>query len=145
MTRFVDPQLTPLLPAPGATARRRQRAVQANGGWSDVRIPMSEIPVLRDAEPQALVLTLYGDGKHRHHQLASADSIVTRDLAAGDIRRAEYRAELRRAPFDTSCLGWSVLVLRVQQAPAVDAVRPPGPVIAVDAGHPPAGSTGPGG
>jgi N-acetylmuramoyl-L-alanine amidase len=59
--------------------------------------------------------------------------------------RAEYRVELHDQPFGY-LVRWdgSAIVLRVRRPPEVDAARAlAGLVIAVDAGHPPGGSTGP--
>lgn len=147
---FVDPSELAMLPL-GAPAPRRVSSnarVVHSPGWSDVRIPVSEVPPYSvDAEPGALVLTLYGTTANTDIiNFSSTDSVVRRvTWRQVTSDRAEYRVELQEAPFGY-LVRWEsgVLVLRVRQAPAVDRERPlRGLVIAVDAGHPPAGSTGP--
>ena len=147
---FVDSaEIAPLpvgVPAPRRIAGNAR--VVASRGWSDVRIPMSEPPAYSvDAEPQALVLTLHGTTANTDIiNFTSTDSVVRRVTwrqVAND--RAEYRVELHDAPFGYLVM-WerNTLVLRVRAAPAINRARPlQGLVIAVDAGHPPAGSTGP--
>jgi len=147
---FVDPAELAPLPA-GTPAPRRavgNARVVASAGWSDVRIPISEVPPYSvDAEPQALVLTLHGTTANTDIiNFTSTDSVVRRVTWRQVLNdRAEYRVELHNAP-----LGYLVMwerntfVLRVRKAPAVNRSRPlQGLVIAVDAGHPPGGSTGP--
>jgi N-acetylmuramoyl-L-alanine amidase len=147
---FVDPaELTPL--PPGTPAPRRvagNARVVASPGWSDLRIPMSEVPAYSvDAEPQALVLTLHGTIANSDIiNFTSTDSIVRRVTWRQVLAdRAEYRVELHDAPFGYLVM-WerNTFVLRIRKAPGINASRPlQGLVIAVDAGHPPAGSTGP--
>jgi N-acetylmuramoyl-L-alanine amidase len=147
---FVDPAELSLLP-PGAAAPRRvagNARVVANGDWSDVRIPLSEVPPhVVDAEPGALVVTLYGTSANTDIiNYTSADSIVRRvTWRQESSERAVYRVELHEAPFGY-LVTWdrNTLVVRVRRAPRVTRSRPlDGLVIAVDAGHPPAGATGP--
>jgi N-acetylmuramoyl-L-alanine amidase len=147
---FVDAaELTPL--AAGAPAPRRvanNARVMHEGSYSDLRIPMTDIPPYSvDAEPQALVLTLYGTTANTDIiNFSSTDSIVRRvTWRQVTSDRAEYRVELHQPPFGY-LVRWDggALVLRVRQAPVIDAARPlQGLVIAVDAGHPPGGATGP--
>ncbi len=147
---FVDPaELSPL--APGASAPRRvagnARVVSATD-WSDVRIPLSGVPPYAvDAEPDALVLTLFGTRANTDIiNYSSADSVIQRvTWRQVTSDRAEYRVQLRRPPFGYLVL-WerNELVLRVRRPPRPDAAHPlDGLVIAVDAGHPPGGATGP--
>jgi N-acetylmuramoyl-L-alanine amidase len=109
---------------------------------------MNEVPPYSvEADAQALVLTLYGTTANTDIiNFTSTDSIVRRvTWRQVTSDRAEYRVELRDPPFGYLVL-WdrSALVLRVRQAPTIDASRPLlGLVIAVDAGHPPGGATGP--
>lgn len=147
---FVDSSEVALLAA-GTPAPRRvagNARVVHDGRWTDVRIPMSDVPPYSvDAEPQALVLTLHGTTANTDIiNFTSTDAIVRRVTWRQVLNdRAEYRIELHDAPFGYLVL-WdrNALVLRVRGAPAVNAARPlQGLVIAVDAGHPPAGSTGP--
>jgi N-acetylmuramoyl-L-alanine amidase len=147
---FVDP--TELEPLPAGTPAPRRIAGNArvvhNGGWTDVRSPMSEVPPYSvEAEPQALVLTLHGTTANTDIiNFTSTDSIVRRVTWRQVLNdRAEYRVELHAAPFGYLVM-WdrNALVLRVRGTPAIDQSRPlNGLVIAVDAGHPPGGTTGP--
>jgi len=147
---YVDP--AELAPLPAGTPAPRRVAGNArvvhNGGWSDVRIPMSDIPPYSvESEPQALVLTLHGTTANTDIiNFTSTDSIVKRVTWRQVLNdRAEYRVELHAAPFGYLVM-WdrNALVLRIRRAPEVDQSRPlQGLVIAVDAGHPPAGTTGP--
>ena len=147
---FVDSTEVAPLP-PGTPAPRRvagNARVVASAGWSDVRIPMSEVPPYSiDAEPQALVVTLHGTIANTDIiNFTSTDSLVRRVTWRQVLNdRAEYRVELHHAPYGYLVM-WdrNALVLRVRAAPVVDRSRPlDGLVIAVDAGHPPAGTTGP--
>ena len=122
--------------------------VTTGDGWSDLRIPMGERPA-HQVTPQrdALVLTLYGTVANTDIvNLATADPAirdVTWEQVASD--RARFTLHLRGAPFGYLVF-WdrNALVLRVRHTPRVNAARPlQGRTIAVDAGHPPAGSTGP--
>ena len=147
---FVDrTEIAPL--PPGTPAPRRvagNARVVHEGSWSDVRIPLSEIPAYSiDAEPQALVLTLHGTTANTDIiNFTSNDPIIRRVTWRQVLNdRAEYRVELHRAPFGYLVM-WdrNALVLRVRATPAINATRPlEGLTIAVDAGHPPAGTTGP--
>jgi N-acetylmuramoyl-L-alanine amidase len=147
---FVDQTEIAPLP-PGTPAPRRvagNARVVHDGSWSDVRIPMSEVPPYSvEAEPQALILTLYGTTANTDIiNFTSTDSIIRRVTWRQVLNdRAEYRVELHGAPFGYLVV-WdrNALVLRVRATPAINAARPlQGLTIAVDAGHPPAGTTGP--
>ncbi|HEX6315791.1 MAG TPA: N-acetylmuramoyl-L-alanine amidase [Gemmatimonadaceae bacterium] len=141
-----------LAPLPMGTPAPRRVAgnvrVIGSPGWSDVRIPISDVPPYSvDAEPQALVLTLHGTTANTDIiNFSSTDSVVRRVTWRQVLTdRAEYRVELHDAPFGYLVM-WdrNALVLRVRATPPVDPARPlQGLVIAVDAGHPPAGTTGP--
>jgi N-acetylmuramoyl-L-alanine amidase len=147
---FVDQ--TELAPLPAGTPAPRRIAGNArvvhNGGWTDIRIPMSDVPPYSvDAESQTLILTLHGTTANTDIiNFTSTDSIVRRVTWRQVLNdRAEYRVELHNAPFGYLVM-WdrNALVLRVRGLPAIDRSRPlNGLVIAVDAGHPPAGTTGP--
>jgi N-acetylmuramoyl-L-alanine amidase len=147
---FVDPDELNALPA-GTPAPRRvagNATVVARGEWSDVRVPVTDVPPHAvDAEPGAIVLTLYGT--HANTDIinfTSTDSIVRRvTWRQVTSDRAEFRVELHEAPYGYLTM-WdrNAIVLRVRRSPRTDAARPlAGLVIAVDAGHPPGGSTGP--
>ena len=147
---FVDPDELAMLPA-GAAAPRRvagNARVTAAGEWSDVRIPVSDRPpYAMDADGNALVLTLYGTQANTDIINYSSDDPIVRRVTWRQVsgERAEYRIELRQAPFGYLVL-WdrSALVIRIRRPPHIDASRPlAGLVIAVDAGHPPGGATGP--
>ncbi|HSA54112.1 MAG TPA: N-acetylmuramoyl-L-alanine amidase [Gemmatimonadaceae bacterium] len=149
---FVDPMELAFLP-PGSPAPRRVagNAVvvpDSRSEWSDLRIPIAQLPPYSvDVESNALVLTLYGTIANTDIiNFASADSVIRRvTWRQVNSDRAEYRVELVDAPFGYLVLPErNALVLRVRRAPRVSAGRPlQGLVIAVDAGHPPGGSTGP--
>jgi N-acetylmuramoyl-L-alanine amidase len=147
---FVDSAEVEPLPV-GSPAPRRvagNARVVHDGGWTDVRIPMSGPPPYAvEAEPQALVLTLYGTTANTDIiNFTSTDSIVRRVTWRQVLSdRAEYRVELHDAPFGYLVM-WdrNTLVLRVRARPTINASRPlQGLTIAVDAGHPPGGTTGP--
>jgi N-acetylmuramoyl-L-alanine amidase len=139
------------LPA-GAVSPRRvagNARVVADSQWSDVVIPVGERPAYRvEPDGRRLVLTLYGTTGstdilgHR----AGSSAVIQQVTAWQDATdRTRFVVELARPVF-----GWQVLwqgsslVLRVRRPPAVTAERPlDGLLIAVDPGHPPAGSTGP--
>lgn len=147
---FVDP--AELAPLPAGTPAPRRVAGNArvvnSGAFSDVRIPMSDMPPYSvDAEPEALVITLHGTTANTDIiNFASSDSVVRRVTWRQLLSdRAEYRVELHDAPFGYLVM-WerNTFVLRIRKPPVVNRARPlQGLVIAVDAGHPPAGSTGP--
>ena len=156
LTVFVDSSEVSVLP-PGTPAPRRvagNASVRFAGEWSDLRIPLSDVPPHAvDVIPEGLLLTLYGT-------VANTDilNFDTRDPLIRRVtwrqvsaERAEYRVELAE-PLFGYIVFWDrgALVLRVRRPP----VRPQQPafaesgslaglVIAVDAGHPPAGATGP--
>ncbi len=147
---FVDRAEVEQLPA-GTPAPRRvagNARVAHEGGFTDLRIPMSEAPAYSvDAEAQALVLTLYGTIANTDIiNFTSTDPIVRRvTWRQVQSDRAEYRVELLDAPYGYLVM-WdrSALVLRVRAKPTINASRPlQGLTIAVDAGHPPGGTTGP--
>lgn len=147
---FVDRAEVAPLP-PGTPAPRRvagNARVVRGDGYSDLRIPMGDIPAWSvDAESQALTLTLYGTTANTDIiNFTSTDSVIRRVTWRQPLEdRAEFRVELHDAPFGYLVF-WErgAIVLRVRQAPKIDRSRPlRGLVIAVDAGHPPAGSTGP--
>ena len=116
--------------------------------WVDVVMPIGERPPYQvQALGDRLELTLYGTRANSDIiQFMANDSLVRRitwEQVATD--RARYVLHLARPAF-----GWLVmwergsLVLRVRRPPVVDPARPlAGLTIAVDAGHPPAGATGP--
>lgn len=147
---FVNADELSFLPE-GTPAPRRiagnARVVSAPG-WSDLRIPIAAVPPYNlDVEERALVLTLYGTTANTDIiTFASRDPVIRRVTwrqVASD--RAEFRVELHDAPYGYLVFrDQSTLVLRVRRRPEVNAEQPlAGLVIAVDAGHPPGGTTGP--
>lgn len=120
-------------------------------GWVDVALSMGDRPPFAvDENGHDLVLTLYGTQ-------AAPDAIqyVTDTTGQPLVRavtwsqetsdRARVTIHLSSPPFGYLPL-WtgSALVLRVRRPPAVDSLAPlAGRTIVVDAGHPPAGTTGP--
>ena len=116
--------------------------------WVDVVMPVGDPPPFQvQALGNTLELTLYGTRANSDIiQFAANDSLVRRitwEQISSD--RARYVLHLAQPAF-----GWLAMwergsfVLRVRRPPAIDARRPlAGLTIAVDAGHPPAGATGP--
>lgn len=149
---WLDDDMLELLPEEADSPRRTAANARAVEGdrFTDVRIPVTSRPPyfveeLRD-EP-ALILTLYGTVSNTDIiNFPTADPSVrdvTWEQVASD--RVRYTVHLRHAPFGYLVL-WErgALVLRVRRPPAVNALNPlAGLVIAVDAGHPPIGATGP--
>jgi N-acetylmuramoyl-L-alanine amidase len=135
-------------PAPRRVAADARLAPGPNGEWTDLIIPIGERPPYDvRAEGNSLVLTLYGTVANTDIlAYAGNDSLVRRvswRQEAGD--RARFDLELPFPPYGYLVL-WqrNALVLRVRRPPHVDAASPlKGLTIAVNAGHPPAGSTGP--
>lgn len=134
-------------PAPVRVAGNA-RVISRGSEASDLVIPMGERPayIVHEGERQ-LVLELYGTVANTDIlNYATGDSIVRRvtwEQAGRD--RARYVVELN-APVFGYVVRWErgALVLRMRRAPVVNPTRPlQGLIIAVDAGHPPAGSTGP--
>lgn len=147
---WVDPAELRLQPAGSPSPRRiasnaRVREVEE---WADVTIPITERPPHQVEETErGLVVTLYGTRANSDIiNLTTRGSIVRRvvwEQVTSD--RARYTIELVEPPFGY-LVRWErgALVIRVRSAPRIDLGRPlEGVAIAVDAGHPPAGSTGP--
>ena len=133
-------------PPPRRTAGNAR--VVASEAWVDLVIPTGDRPpLLVEQLPNALQLTLYGTRATTDIiRYPSTDTLVRRvrwEPVAAD--RVVFTIELSRAPYGYLVM-WrdGALVLRVRRPPSVDRGRPlRGLTIAVDAGHPPAGSTGP--
>ena len=133
-------------PAPVRVAGNAR--VVAGEGWSDVMIPVGAAPPWAiEAGDRQLELTLYGTVSNTDIvNYATRDSLVERvtwEQVTSD--RARYVMHLRQAPYGYLVrYERGVFVVRVRAAPRISAQRPlSGLTIAVDAGHPPAGSTGP--
>ena len=125
---FVD--RTEVEPLPVGTPAPRRVAGNARvvheGGWTDVRIPMSEAPAYSvDAEAQALILTLHGTIANTDIiNFTSTDSIVRRvTWRQVQSDRAEFRVELLDAPFGYLVM-WdrNALVLRVRGKPTINRI-----------------------
>ena len=113
-----------------------------------IRVPLSHrVPFQVTETDRTLVLRLYGAlGDVNWIQYGAADSLIQRVAwAQGDREEVTLTVELSRRLWGYHA-SWERgdLVLDVRRAPALDAGGSlQGRVIAVDPGHPPAGSTGP--
>ena len=122
--------------------------VSPDSAWTDVLFPLSNPPpFLIEEDHDKLIVTLYSTrGTTDIISYRPGDALVravTWEPVATD--RVRYVVHLRRAPFGYYMFhDGQRLVLRVRKGPVVNKERPlEGLLIAVDAGHPPAGSTGP--
>ena len=136
---------------PGTAGPRRTAAnarVVSGREWADLVIPVGDPPAYEVREDGAkLVLLLYGVQANTDILgYTGGDSLVRRVRWYQETSdRARFEIDLANAPF-----GWmpmwerGVFTLRIRRTPPVDAAHPlRGLTIAVNAGHPPAGSTGP--
>jgi N-acetylmuramoyl-L-alanine amidase len=145
----------------GPSVRPPQRVVGAvrvvpAPGWVDVVLAVGDRPAYQVEETgNDLVLTLYSTQAstsliHYVGRLGGPpgppDTLVESVTWSQETRdRARYTIHLSRAPYGYLAM-WTAsgFVLRVRRPPVIDAHAPlAGLTIAVDAGHPPAGSTGP--
>lgn len=117
--------------------------------WVDVRLATGEPPAyLMEQDGASMVLTLYqtvvgGDLRILHVANDSLVRHVTWEPVASD--RTRLTLHLGARPFGYMVF-WDrgVFVLRLRRTPAIERRRPlAGLTIAVDAGHPPVGATGP--
>jgi N-acetylmuramoyl-L-alanine amidase len=147
---WVDAAQVTKLPA-GSAAPRRVSAnarLVPDSGYVDLVIPMGARPAYRvEAEGRTLRLTLHGvTGNSDIISFQQADSLVHDVQWTNEASdRAVYTVQLQRDVY-----GWlafwrgDAFVLRLRRPPVIDAVSPlRGLTIAIDPGHPPAGSTGP--
>jgi len=126
--------------------------------WVDVNIPIAERPAyFVDERERGFGLTLYGTrGNTDLVTYPTTDSLVRHVEWTQVLNdRAEYRIELSATPFGYLVLYENgIFTLRIRRLPPSCALRSSecgararhpltGLVIAVDAGHPPAGSNGP--
>jgi len=138
--------LPPGTPAPRRTAANAR--IVGGRDWVDVVIPTGERPAFDVREEgNRLVLILYGVQANSDIIGSTADdSLVQRVRWYQETSdRARYEIDLARAPYGY-LPGWDrgVFTLRVRRPPAINASSPlKGLTIVVNAGHPPAGSTGP--
>jgi N-acetylmuramoyl-L-alanine amidase len=116
--------------------------------WVDLVIPVADRPpFFVEEQGQNLILTLYGTQSATdivgYNSADSLVRLVTWEQVASD--RVRYTIHLSAAPFGYLPM-WDDgnFVLRIRRPPRVNRKRPlAGLVIAVDAGHPPIGATGP--
>jgi len=139
-------ELPPATPAPRRTAGNA-RVVGARD-WVDVIIPTGERPAfeVREEGPR-LVLILYGVQANSDIIAYTADDSLVRRVRwyQESSDRARFEIDLARSAYGYLPL-WDrgTFTLRVRRPPAIDAASPlKGLTIVVNAGHPPAGSTGP--
>ena len=122
--------------------------VVPDSAWTDVSFPVRQAPpYLVEEESDKLVVTMYATrgttdiiSYRRGDDLVRA---VTWEPLSNE--RVRYVVHLRQAPFGYRVFfDGKAFVLRVRRPPAIDREHPlRGITIAVDAGHPPAGATGP--
>ena len=136
-------------PAPGTERRvAANMRVRPSADGVDLVIPIgTRAPYFVEETDRSVVLTLYGVRANTDLiNYAHADSMVrTVEWAQESADRARITVGLRSAPYGYLVV-WenNALVLKLRGRPRVDAARPlAGLTIAVDAGHPPAGATGP--
>jgi len=136
---------------PGTSVPRRTAAnARVVGGreWVDVIIPTGERPAFEVREDgNRLLLILYGVQANSDIIGYTADDSLVRRVRwyQETSDRARYEIDLARAPYGY-LPSWDrgVFTLRVRRPPTIDAAFPlKGLTIVVNAGHPPAGSTGP--
>jgi N-acetylmuramoyl-L-alanine amidase len=138
--------LPPGTPGPRRTAANAR--VVGSREWVDVVIPTGERPAFEVREEgNRLVLMLYGVQANSDIIGYTADDSLVRRVRwyQETSDRARYEIDLARAPYGY-LPSWErgVFSLRVRRPPAIDASSPlKGLTIVVNAGHPPAGSTGP--
>ena len=138
------------LPAGTAGPRRMAANARVVGArdWVDVAIPTGERPAFEVREEgNTLVLVMYGMQVNTDIIGYTADDSLVRRVRwyQETSDRARFEIDLARAPYGYLPM-WDrgVFTLRVRRPPAVDPTSPlEGLTIVVNAGHPPAGSTGP--
>ncbi len=124
--------------------------VTPSAEYVDVTIGIGQRPAhYVESDARSLSLTLYGTQANPEISRIIGNDTLIRRIAWEQVTSDRVRITLS---LSQQVYGWQVLfddrrdafVLRVRRAPHIDAERPlSGLVIAVDAGHPPAGSTGP--
>ncbi|MHB1863304.1 MAG: N-acetylmuramoyl-L-alanine amidase family protein [Gemmatimonadaceae bacterium] len=122
--------------------------VRSAPGYEDFVLPMANRPAyFIEERDHAIDLTLYDThGNTDIIRYPTGDTLIRRvEWAQVATDRVRYTLHLSVAPYGYLVL-WQEdhFVLRVRRPPAVDSAHPlRGLVIAVDAGHPPGGATGP--
>jgi len=123
-------------------------AVVSAPGWEDFVLPVGDRPAyFVEERDHAIDLTLYSTrGNTDIVRYPSSDSLIRRvEWAQLANDRVRYTLHLSTQPYGYLVL-WEhgKFVLRVRRPPPVDLAHPlRGIVVAVDAGHPPGGATGP--
>lgn len=131
------------------TAARTAGSVSINGypGFVDVRVPIGFAPHLVEQSDRALTVQIYG--------LRAPSSVVGGNSPDSLLRASSWGMEDGNAELTLQLAqplwGYKVfygsqgdLVLRIRRPPTIDSAEPlRGRKILVDAGHPPAGATGP--
>ena len=122
--------------------------VRGSSTGVDVIMPIgARAPYFVEEGDRSIAVTIYGvRGNTDIVNYAAADSMVrTVEWLQETNERARVTVNLRNAP-DGYLVLWenNALVLKLRGRPAIDAARPlAGLTIAVDAGHPPGGASGP--
>ena len=137
---------------PRGTAAPRRVAANARitpaKDWVDFVIPLGERPVFSVREDErTLVLTLFGTRANSDIITYAGNDTLVRFIhwEQESDDRARYILHLSQAPYGYLAM-WErgAFVLRIRRPPTVDRETPlRGLTIAVNAGHPPAGATGP--
>lgn len=116
-------------------------------GWVDIDIPVVHPPAyLVDEGDRAITLTLYNTTGSAAMALPEIrDPYVTHVRSEVSASRVTLTIELHGAPYGYLALyDHGMMTFRVRRPPTVDPAAPlRGRTIAIDAGHPPAGATGP--
>ncbi|MEO7998669.1 MAG: hypothetical protein ABI852_14565, partial [Gemmatimonadaceae bacterium] len=140
------------LPEGTPLPRRVSGGMRVNSAreWSDVIIPLGERPpFIVEPDGNKLVVTLYGTVLSPDISPISGNDTLVRQISWDQVATDRVRLELR---LSQPVYGWlsqwdenrRALVIRVRRLPNINKDKPlQGMVIAVDPGHPPAGSTGP--
>ncbi len=142
-------EVQPLPPgmAPPIRIARSVRVVP-DSDWVDIVIPMAEpAPHLVQGEKDGLSLTLYATRSEIDNvrYITPDDFVSLVDWSQESDHRLRVRVHTTRPVLGYQAI-WrdGAFVLRVRRPPVIDARAPlSGLTIAVDAGHPPAGATGP--
>ena len=118
--------------------------------WSDVIIPTGDRPpFIVEPDGDKLIVTLYGTTASPDISPILGNDTLVRQISWDQVASDRVRIELR---LSQPVYGWlsqwdenrRALVIRVRRIPTINKLRPlQDMVIAVDPGHPPAGSTGP--
>jgi len=147
---YVDSADATMLPAGTAAPVRVASNMRVRPGPQgvDVVIPMAaRAPYFVEETERGIVLTLYGVRANTDIiNYAAGDSMVRNiEFTQVNDERARITIGLHAAPYGYLVI-WegNALVLKLRGRPAIDRARPlAGLTIAVDAGHPPGGATGP--